>query len=264
MLSSLQGLSRALNGRWWSLTLLSSLLVLALATVLLAACVSAEPTPTPVFTPLPNLTSTIAPTLTPTTVPTLAPTETPVVPMATPTRMPTPTVPPTSTPEPTPEPTATPLPTPEPTATSMPPPTPTPTPTPQPQVHHPRELFLEVESKDVTGAAGAQVLNITGRSSPDATVSVNGQIAVVDETGAFEMSQPLKLDEGPNLVEVIASDLAGRLRSHIFTTISDPVNTGLSGSVTGIANPALGLTVITLDAGPEGVQRVQAVETTAG
>lgn len=116
---------------------------------------------------------------------------------------------------------------------------------------------------EVTGAAGAQVLNILGRTSPDATVSVNGQMAVVDETGAFGMPQFLKLAEGPNLVELIASDLAGQVLSRVFTTISDPVNRGLSGRVTGIASPAPGLTVITLDAGSEGVQRVEATETTA-
>jgi len=58
-------------------------------------------------------------------------------------------------------------------------------------VHQPRELFLDVTSIEVTGEAGAEVLNIRGNSSPDAAVSVNGLLATVDETGAFGIPQPL-------------------------------------------------------------------------
>ena len=259
MLRSPQGLTRVFRGLRRRLALPLFLVAPVISTLLLAACVGGEPTATRVFTPLPSLT--------PTTAATPAPTDTPVPPTATPTMMPTPTLPPTPTSVPTREPTPTPAVSPNPTPTPSPTPTPTlsptPTPTPVPQVHQPRELFLDVTSVEVTGAAGAQVLKITGRSSPDATVSVNGQLAAVDEAGAFGTPQPLKLDEGPNLVEVIASDLAGQVRSQVLAPIVDPVNKGLSGVVTGIASPAPGLTVITLDAGPEGVQRVEAVENTA-
>ena len=61
---------------------------------------------------------------------------------------------------------------------------------------------------------------VTGRSSPDATVSVNGQLATIDESGNFETLLPL--EEGPNLIEVIASDLAGDIRTNVLTVIYKP------------------------------------------
>ena len=61
---------------------------------------------------------------------------------------------------------------------------------------------------------------VTGRSSPDATVSVNGQLATIDESGNFEALLPL--GEGPNLMEVIASDLAGDMRTNVLTVIYQP------------------------------------------
>jgi len=59
-----------------------------------------------------------------------------------------------------------------------------------------------------------------GRASPDATVSVNGQIVEMDTVGNFETVLPL--EEGINLIEVIASDLAGDVRTRVLTIIYIP------------------------------------------
>ncbi len=112
-----------------------------------------------------------------------------------PTPTPTP-LPPTATPTATPRPpTPTPVP---PTAT----PTPAPTPTPLPRV-----FFLQVqEPSDESVVATAQIA-VKGATQPDATVSVNGNIAPVDERGRFAAT--VSLSEGPNVIDVVASDLSG-------------------------------------------------------
>jgi hypothetical protein len=50
-------------------------------------------------------------------------------------------------------------------------------------------------------------LIVSGTVTLNAVVSVNGLLAQVDPTGKFRI--PLKLDEGPNLTEVVASDALG-------------------------------------------------------
>ena len=66
----------------------------------------------------------------------------------------------------------------------------------------------------------SEEIAIMGRASPDATVSANGQLASMDPSGNFEAL--LALEEGPNLIEVIASDLAGEARTLVLTVIYIP------------------------------------------
>ena len=153
--------------------------------------VTATPTPTPTITPVPTAAPTVAPTATATATP---------VPPATPTVVPTPTPTPTPSPVPTPTPTPTVAPTP-------PPPTPTPAP---PVVVHPTELRLQVSSPEENSVVTSEEISVRGTSAPDATVSVNGQLANIQASGEFETVRPLFLEEGPNIVEVIATDLSGR------------------------------------------------------
>ena len=81
----------------------------------------------------------------------------------------------------------------------------------------PRELFLEVSSPRDNSIVSSAEIPVVGRASPDATVSVNGQVADMDSSGNFETLLPL--EEGPNLIEVIASDLAGDIRTQVLTII---------------------------------------------
>ena len=110
---------------------------------------------------------------------------------------------PTPTPTPLPPtPTATPRP---PTPTPVPPtatPTPAPTPTPLPNV-----FFLQVEQPSDESVVNVAQVTVRGATQPDATVSVKGKVVLVDERGRF--AETVSLSEGPNIIDVVASDLSG-------------------------------------------------------
>ncbi len=112
------------------------------------------------------------------------------------------------TPTPTPSPTLTPTPTPTPA------PTPELTPTPKP------EFFLTVTEPTDNSIISADKVEVRGRTSPGAVVSVNGELAEVDEEGNFTMM--VVLEEGPNIIEVIASDLEGNEQSRTLVIIYIP------------------------------------------
>jgi hypothetical protein len=181
--------------------------VLALS-LLLAACSGGERgTSAPDPTEPVAVTPTVAPTQTPEPTPTSPPVPTATaVPVAT--AIPVPA---------TPAPTATTAPTPTTPATSTPLPTPTPTPVPQPA-----ELFVEVSEPRDNSVVGSAEVTVAGRSAPDATVSVNGQVADIDASGRFSSAEPVTLMEGPNLIEVIASDLAGGIETMVLTVVYIP------------------------------------------
>jgi hypothetical protein len=57
---------------------------------------------------------------------------------------------------------------------------------------------------------------IISGTAPDGTViSANDQIALVDQTQTFSLK--IKLDEGPNLIQIVASDLSGDEVSFMIT-----------------------------------------------
>ena len=220
--------------------------ILGLLMLLLISCGGgAEPTATlqPTFTPtpVPTLTSTPRPTPTPVIV---EPTPTPRA-TATPSPTATSTPLPTATPEPTP--TMVPTPTPEP----PPPSTPTTTPRPIPQ---PKELSNTVASSGNL-AVRTSTYSISGTASPDATVSANGQLATVEPSGSFETNIPLIA--GPNLIEIVASDLSGIVLPRVITVVlTETANEeALFGQVLDVVGSSLGVVDITLDT-TEGVQRV--------
>ena len=121
-------------------------------------------------------------------------------------------------PLPTPKPTPAPTPTPTPTPTPAPTPTPEPIPTPAPTLPPgpPLELAVVVP-KDGTAAlqdkesveftVGTWGIPVMGTTRVDAVVTVDGTLVEVNEDGMFVHS--VGLAEGPNLVEVTASDLLG-------------------------------------------------------
>ena len=64
-------------------------------------------------------------------------------------------------------------------------------------------------------------IRVAGRTEPDAVVSVNGNIVTgIDKDGNFATA--VSLLEGPNLIEVIASDYAGNQSSQTLTVIYAP------------------------------------------
>jgi len=116
------------------------------------------------------------------------------------------------TPAPTPTPEGvTPAPAPE---EVTPPPTAEPTPAPKP------EFFLTVPEPTDNSIFNADKVEVMGRTTPGAIVSVNGELADVDEEGNFTMM--VVLEEGPNIIEVIASDLEGNEESRTLVIIYVP------------------------------------------
>ncbi len=140
-------------------------------------------------------------------------------------------VPSTPTPTAQPEPTATPTPvpptpTPEPTATPVPP-TPTPEPTAVPTATVDPSIAtgtfnvtLEFDGVDEDNIVRSETVLLRGVTSADAVVSVNDVIVEVQSDGTFELT--LLLDEGPNFVDVVASNLDGSTFSSSLAVISDP------------------------------------------
>jgi Glucodextranase, domain B len=59
-----------------------------------------------------------------------------------------------------------------------------------------------------------------GTTTPNAVVSVNGQLATVGAKGNFQLT--LTLDEGPNVIEVVASDVNRNELSAILSVIYQP------------------------------------------
>ena len=127
----------------------------------------------------------------------------------------------TPAPTPTPTPTVTPTVTPTPTATPMPMPTPTPTVTPTlTPVPTPEGLFLQVSEPQDESIVYADVISVTGITTLDAVVSVNGELVDVDEEGGF--TTQIALLEGPNDIWVIASDFRGNLVVRVLAVIYVP------------------------------------------
>ncbi|MBI2846787.1 MAG: hypothetical protein HYX82_02790 [Chloroflexi bacterium] len=103
-----------------------------------------------------------------------------------------------------------------PAATSTPKPTVTPTlePTATPV---PAQFFLEILSPVNESVVQTASMEVKGRTVPDAVVSVNGRSVDVNASGDFSVA--LTLEDGPNPIEVIASDFQGHQESRVITVI---------------------------------------------
>ena len=169
----------------------AGLALAVLGALTIAACSGDEPTatsvPQPTDTPRPTPTATAAQT------PTAEPR-----PTATATAVPTAT--------PTPAPTATPTPTPA--------STPTPTPAPDEFVLH---IVEPVAAETLTTNP---TLLVSGRTRVDAVVTVNDTFVDPDIDGRFSTEIPL--DEGPNIIEVVASIATGEELSTVLVVIYEP------------------------------------------
>ena len=98
--------------------------------------------------------------------------------------------------------------------------TPTLTPTPASQSALPETLFLEIREPANESNVNDTPLVVVGITVPDAVVSVDGQTAEVNAQGQFVVL--VSLEGGPNLIEVVASDLAGAQESALLTVIYIP------------------------------------------
>lgn len=96
-------------------------------------------------------------------------------------------------------------------------PAPTPEPTPAPT---PVGFFLKVTEPKDESTVTSSVIPVSGTTSPDAVVSVNSEMVEVDERGNF--STMVTLEEGPNIIEVIASDFEGNKEGSVLAVIYIP------------------------------------------
>ena len=147
-------------------------------------------------------------------------------------------------PEPTatPQPSATPvplIPTPIPIPTIAPTPTPISVSTPVPTIAPTVETEIPIGSTpnsgtfnlslDFEGIGNESVVRsdrvlLHGVTSADAIVSVNGVILEVQSDGTFELTLPL--EPGPNIVDIVASDLEGNSINSSLAIISIPEDSG--------------------------------------
>ena len=99
-----------------------------------------------------------------------------------------------------------------PTATPISPISPTisPTPTPTP-------LFLRVITPLDESVLTTKEIDISGQTLPTAIASINGILTNVNSEGDF--SSVVTLDEGPNIFEVVVSDIRGKEVGMILTVI---------------------------------------------
>ncbi len=78
-------------------------------------------------------------------------------------------------------------------------------------------FFLDLSGPKDQAVVATPSLQVAGRTTADAVVTVNGQVVDVDETGAF--STTVSLEKGPNVIEVNASDFQGNNQSEVRTVI---------------------------------------------
>ena len=84
----------------------------------------------------------------------------------------------------------------------------------------PDSNFLIVTEPADESIINTDKIEVAGTTVPGAVVSVNGNLASVNDEGKF--TAMVVLEEGPNLIEVIASDLEGNQESRILAVIYVP------------------------------------------
>jgi Glucodextranase, domain B len=81
-------------------------------------------------------------------------------------------------------------------------------------------LFLEIEGLGDENIVRGDSVVARGQTTPDAILSINGVIVSVSSDGTFEVQ--LALEPGPNVLEVVASDLDGNEVSKVIAVVSLP------------------------------------------
>jgi hypothetical protein len=81
-------------------------------------------------------------------------------------------------------------------------------------------LNLEVTQPQDESVVNTSEIVVKGETNPDAVVTVNEAVADVDADGRFSVT--VALEEGPNLIEVFASDFEYNEASEFLTIIYQP------------------------------------------
>lgn len=81
-------------------------------------------------------------------------------------------------------------------------------------------LRLSVASPADETIVSVPSIAVVGQTTPGAVVSVDGDLVDVDAAGKFQKT--IQLDEGPNVIEIVASDLNGSEANVILSVIYEP------------------------------------------
>ncbi len=79
---------------------------------------------------------------------------------------------------------------------------------------------LQVTEPQDEITVNTSTVQVDGVTTADATVSVNGSLVDVGADGKFSTTVPL--EQGPNSIEVVASDSQGNENSQVLTVIYAP------------------------------------------
>ena len=83
-----------------------------------------------------------------------------------------------------------------------------------------RPFMLVITEPKHESIVSDENIRLSGRTGPEAVVSVNGALQSVDLMGSF--STPVVLGPGPNLFDVVATNIDGRVSSSVVTVIYRP------------------------------------------
>lgn len=81
-------------------------------------------------------------------------------------------------------------------------------------------LYLRVLWPEEGSLISVAEIELVGEAPPGAVVSIGEEILIVPADGGFR--QVIRLEEGPNAIEIVASNQAGEEQSLIFTIVYEP------------------------------------------
>lgn len=88
------------------------------------------------------------------------------------------------------------------------------------QVPSPQAFFLLITEPEDQSIVSSRTIPLSGRTAPEAVVSVNGVGIAVDELGLF--STMVTLEEGPNIIDVVSASPSGQVLSAVIAVIFRP------------------------------------------
>ena len=81
-----------------------------------------------------------------------------------------------------------------------------------------QDIFLNLSGIENESEIEASSVVVTGETTPDALVSVNGEPITVELDGTFSIN--IELEEGPNFIEFVSSNLRGQETSRVISVVS--------------------------------------------
>ena len=89
-------------------------------------------------------------------------------------------------------------------------------------------LMLRLASPEINLVTGLDRISVSGVASPDATLSVNGRLALPDAEGNFSVDVELSDTHNPMVIEVVATAITGETESQVRPVIfsADPSGSG--------------------------------------